>query len=381
MLSEYRLLQEIAQVFLRLGAIAFGGPAAHIAMMDEEIVEKRRWMSREKLLDLLGITNLIPGPNSTELAIHIGYEKAGWKGLIVAGCCFILPAMLIVWILAIIYVRYQNVPSAEWLLYGIKPVVIAIVIQALWKLGKKAIKDKPTTIGGIIATIGYFLGINEVLLLLAVGVGVMLLKNYGKNRDNLQKMIFFPLFAVSPSTTIVAASWIKVFFAFLKIGCILYGSGYVLLAFLQRDFVENYHWLTSEQLLDAIAVGQITPGPVLTTATFIGYLVAGNLGAIFGTIGIFLPAFIFVLVINPWVSKIRNSASASGFLDGVNTASLGLMAGVTYTLIRTSVVDIFTLILAIAATIIVFRYKINSAWLVLAGGLFGLLINIINRIN
>jgi chromate transporter len=368
-------LIQIAKVFFKLGAIAFGGPAAHIAMMDEEIVNKRQWISREKLLDLLGVTNLIPGPNSTELAIHIGYEKAGWKGLIIAGSCFILPAMTIVWILAIIYVRYQNVPSAEWLLYGIKPVVIAIIIQALWKLGKKAVKNTSTTIGGILATVGFFFGGDEVMILLVVGLGVMIYENFSKN--NIQGAFLLSFSGILAQTGVnlpFIPSVLNIFLAFLKIGSVLYGGGYVLLAFLQRDFVENYQWLTSQQLLDAIAIGQLTPGPILTTATFVGYLVSGNLGAISATVGIFLPSFVFVLLVNPWVNKIRNSKSASSFLDGVNVASLGLMAGVTFILIRTSIIDSFTLILAIITTIIIFRYKVNSAWLVLGGGLLGFLV-------
>lgn len=368
-------LIQIAKVFLKLGAITFGGPAAHVAMMDEEIVNKRQWISREKLLDLLGVTNLIPGPNSTELAIHIGYEKAGWKGLIIAGSCFILPAMTIVWILAIVYVRYQNVPSAEWLLYGIKPVVIAIIIQALWKLGKKAVKNISTTIGGILTTLGFFFGGDEVIILLLMGLGVMISENFSKN--NIQGAFLLPfsgLFAQTSVNLTFIPNGLNIFLAFLKIGSVLYGGGYVLLAFLQRDFVENYQWLTSQQLLDAIAIGQLTPGPIFTTATFVGYLVGGNLGAIYATAGIFLPSFIFVLLINPWINKIRNSKSASSFLDGVNVASLGLMTGVTFILIRTSVIDSFTLILAIITTIIIFRYQVNSAWLVLGGGLLGFLV-------
>lgn len=368
-------LIEIAKVFLKLGSIAFGGPAAHIAMMDEEIVQKRQWLSREKLLDLLGVTNLIPGPNSTELAIHIGYEKAGWKGLIIAGCSFILPAMAIVWILAIIYVRYQNVPSAEWLLYGIKPVVIAIILQALWKLGKKALKDTSTTIGGVLATLGFFFGVQEVIILLVVGLGVMVYKNF--RPKNIQGFLLLPFSGLLAQTNVNLTfnlSGIHIFLAFLKIGSLLYGGGYVLLAFLQRDLVENYQWLTSQQLLDAIAIGQLTPGPIFTTATFVGYLVYGNIGAICATVGIFLPSFVLVLLINPWVDKIRNSKFTSGFLDGVNTASLGLMAGVTYILIRTSVIDIFTLVLAVVTTIVIFRYQVNSAWLVLGGGFLGFLL-------
>lgn len=373
--EQKQRLTELATVFLRLGAIAFGGPAAHIAMLDNEVVNRRQWMSREKLLDLLGITNLIPGPNSTELAIHIGYERAGWRGLLVAGSCFILPAMLIVWALAAIYARYQTVPQVEWLLYGIKPVIIAIVIQAVWNLGKKAAKDVPTIIAGMVGIAAYLAGLNEILVLILLGIAVMLVKNW-QARGHTSGAFLLPISGIlaqvgSTTVAVTSVSWINVFVFFLKIGCVLYGSGYVLLAFLQRDLVERNQWLTSQQLLDAVAIGQFTPGPVFTTATFIGYLLAGNAGAIAATIGIFLPAFVLVWVVNPWVPKLRQSSWASGFLDGVNAASLGLMAGVTYTLGRAALVDWLTIIVAIVSAIAVFQFKINSAWLVLAGGAIG----------
>lgn len=370
-------LKELALVFLKLGTIAFGGPAAHIAMMDDEVVKRRQWMSREKLLDLLGITNLLPGPNSTELAIHIGFERAGWRGLFVAGTCFILPAMLIVWMLAAIYVRYQTVPQVEWLLYGIKPVIIAIVIQALWNLGKKAAKDIPTVLAGVAATAAFFLGVDEILSLLLIGLAVMLIENLRQNQNGIISAFVLPfagsLAQVGGGSVAASVSWVKVLLFFLKIGCVLYGSGYVLLAFLQRELVERNQWLTSQQLLDAIAIGQVTPGPVFTTATFVGYLLAGNLGAIAGTIGIFLPAFVLVWIVNPWVPKLRQSRWASSFLDGVNAASLGLMAGVTYILGRTALVDELTIVIAVLSTIAVFCFKVNSAWLVLAGGVVGVL--------
>ncbi len=378
--QQKQRLTELAIVFLRLGTIAFGGPAAHIAMMDNEVVNRRQWISREKLLDLLGITNLIPGPNSTELAIHIGYERAGWRGLLVAGSCFILPAMLIVWVLAAIYARYQTVPQVEWLLYGIKPVIIAIVLQALWNLGKKAAKDLPTIIAGVAAIAAYFAGLNEILVLILLGSAVMLVKNW-QTRRHINGAFLFPisgiLAQVGSTAAVTSVSWISVFVFFFKIGCVLYGSGYVLLAFLQRDLVERNHWLTSQQLLDAVAIGQFTPGPVFTTATFIGYLLAGNAGAITGTIGIFLPAFVLILIVNPWVPKLRQSRWASGFLDGVNAVSLGFMAAVTYTLGQAALVDWVTILLAILSAIAVFRFKINSAWLVLAGGFIGLVSHII----
>ncbi len=300
--QQKQRLTELATVFLRLGTIAFGGPAAHIAMMDSEVVNRRQWMSREKLLDLVGITNLIPGPNSTELAIHIGYERAGWRGLLVAGSCFILPAMLIVWALAAIYARYQTVPQVEWLLYGIKPVIIAIVLQAVWNLGKKAAKDSPTIIALVAAIAAYLAGLNEILVLILLGIAVMLLKNW-QARGHTSGALLLPFSGIlaqvgTTTAAVTSVSWISVFVFFLKIGCLLYGSGYVLLAFLQRDLVERNQWLTSQQLLDAVAIGQLTPGPVFTTATFIGYLLAGNAGAIAGTIGIFLPAFVLVWVVN-----------------------------------------------------------------------------------
>lgn len=381
-LQQKQRLKELALVFLKLGTIAFGGPAAHIAMMDLEVVKQRQWLSREKLLDLLGVTNLIPGPNSTELAIHIGYERAGWRGLIIAGSCFILPAMVIVWTLAAIYARYQKVPELEWVLYGIKPVIIAIVIQALWQLGKKAIKDIPTIMVGVAVIVAFFLGVNELLLLLLAGLGVMLVKNLWRSRSGTAGALLLPVSGVlaqvgSSPAVIPPASWLNVFLFFLKIGSVLYGSGYVLLAFLQRELVERNQWLTSQQLLDAIAIGQVTPGPVFTTATFIGYLLAGNAGALAGTIGIFFPAFVLVSVINPWVPKLRQSSWVSSTLDGVNAASLGLMAAVTYTLGQAALVDLFTVALAILSAIVVFRFKVNSAWLVLAGGILGLMAQLV----
>lgn len=375
--EQKQRLKELASVFFRLGLIAFGGPAAHIAMMEDEVVERRKWMPRERLLDLMGVTNLIPGPNSTELAIHIGYDRGGWSGLFIAGSCFILPAMTMVWILAAIYARFQTVPQVEWLLYGIKPVIIAIVVQALWKLGKKALKDTPTIIAAIAIIVLFFLGLNEILLLLLAGLGVMLVKNLW--RTNTTAAWLFPLTGVMAQTGNVPvaapatypATWLQTFLFFLKIGSVLYGSGYVLLAFLQRDLVERMGWLTSQQLLDAVAIGQFTPGPVFTTATFIGYLLAGNAGAIAGTIGIFLPAFVLVGLISPLASKLRQSPWASGFLDGVNAASLGLMAVVTFQLGQAALIDPLTIIVAIISAVLVFRTKLNSAWLVLAGGAIG----------
>lgn len=383
--QQSQRLRELAAVFLKLGMIAFGGPAAHIAMMDDEVVKRRQWMSRENLLDLIGVTNLLPGPNSTELAIHIGYERAGWRGLLIAGSCFILPAMLIVWLLAALYVQFQTIPQLQWLLYGIKPVIIAIVLQALWKLGRKAAKDIPTIVAGIIAIAGYFAGFNEILLLILLGIAVMLVKNWRRKKNSVGAFllpVLGPFAQVGSATaTVTSISWISIFLFFLKIGCVLYGSGYVLLAFLQRDLVERNQWLTSQQLLDAVAIGQFTPGPVFTTATFVGYLLAGNAGAIAGTIGIFLPAFLLVWIVNPWVPKLRQSPWVSSLLDGVNAASLGLMAAVVYTLGQAALVDWLTIGLAVLSAIAVFRYQINSAWLVLAGGLIGFIFYALGYVN
>jgi len=376
--AQRQRLGELAGVFLKLGAIAFGGPAAHIAMMDDEIVTRRHWLSREKLLDFLGITNLIPGPNSTELAIYLGFDRAGWRGLVLAGTCFILPAMLLVWALAAVYVRYQAIPQVEWLLYGVKAVVIAIIGQALWKLGKKALKNWPTWAVAIAVVALFATGLNEIALLLLGGAAVMLIQNLGR-REPGAPLLLFPLSFLAQTGAAPATApanpptWSSVFLLFLKIGAVLYGSGYVLLAFLEREFVQRTGWLTSQQILDAVAIGQVTPGPVFTTATFIGYLLAGNAGAIAATIAIFLPAFALVLITNPFLPKLRQSRWVSGFLDGVNAASLGLMAVVTWTLARAAVVDWVTVILAALSLIAVFRFKINSAWLVLGGAIVGLL--------
>ena len=379
--QQQQRLKELAAVFFRLGTVAFGGPAAHVAMMDDEVVKRRQWMSREDLLDLIGVTNLLPGPNSTELAIHIGYERARWPGLFVAGGSFILPAMVLVWLLAALYVRYQTVPQVGWLLYGIKPVIIAVVLQALVKLGRKAAKDVPTVLAGVAAIAAYFAGLNEVALLLLAGLAVMLFKSWQSGGTTAGAFLLPFSGAIaqvsSPIAATVSIGWASVFLFFLKIGCVLYGSGYVLLAFLQRDLVEQNQWLTSQQLLDAVAIGQLTPGPVFTTATFVGYLLAGHAGALAGTIGIFLPAFLLVGLVNPWVPKLRRSPWARGFLDGVNAASLGLMAGVTYTLGQAALVDGPTVILAVLSAIMVFRFKVNSAWLVLAGAAAGLLLSLV----
>lgn len=366
-------LFELAWYFLKLGTTAFGGPAAHIAMMHQGLVTRKKWLTDQEFLDLISATNLIPGPNSTELAIHVGYLRAGWRGLIVAGVAFILPAMLIVTALAWVYVQYGTTPQADALFYGIQPVIIVIIAQALWVLGRKAVKNSMTAIVGIVALVLYFLGAPEILLLLAAGVSVMLIEN-ARRFKNIHPIILVPL---TLSLTAASFSLPLLFFTFLKIGSVLYGSGYVLLAFLQDDFVQNLGWLTERQLLDAVAIGQITPGPVFTTATFIGYILGGIPGAIVATVGIFLPAFVFVAITNPFVPRLRQSKWFSGLLDGVNVASGGLMAGVTVQLGQTALVDMPTVLIALVAAVLLFRFRVNSIWLLAGGAAIGLLMGLI----
>ena len=367
-------LSSLALLFLRLGTTAFGGPAAHIAMMEDEVVRRRKWMTRDEFLDLLGAANLIPGPNSTELAIHIGHRQAGWPGLIVAGSSFILPAMLIVMSFAWAYVRYGSLPQVAGLLYGVKPVIIAIVLHALWSLSRTAIKSKFLAVVGIVAVILTFLRIHELLVLFGAGLVAVLARMVAQRSKELKSIVTAPalamLFQTGSAGAVSFGLW-PLFLFFLKVGAILYGSGYVLLAFIRADLVERWHWLTEAQLLDAIAVGQVTPGPVFTTATFIGYVLGGTRGAIVATLGIFLPAFFFVAVSGPLVPRIRRSPLAGAFLDGVNVAALALMLVVTYQLGRAAVVDFTTLVLALISAFILFRWRVNSAWLIIAGAIIG----------
>ncbi|HLF73644.1 MAG TPA: chromate efflux transporter [Anaerolineales bacterium] len=367
-------LAEVAALFLKLGFTAFGGPAAHIAIMHDEVVIRRKWLTDEQFLDLLGATNLIPGPNSTEMAIHIGYLRAGWPGLLMGGFCFIAPATLIILALAWLYVQFGATPQAEWLLYGIKPVVIAIITQALWTLGNKALKNLILAAIGILVFILYFLGVNEIALLFAGGLAHMLIANY-QRITSLKAAILIPLSSIVLAQVPVPFSLPILFLSFLKIGSVLYGSGYVLLAFLRADFVLRLGWLTDQQLIDAVAIGQVTPGPLFTAATFIGYILGGTSGALLATLGIFLPAFVFVALSNPLIPKIRNSTWMSSLLDGVNASSLGLMAAVTVQLATSSLIDIYTALMAIISLILLLRYKINSTWLIAGGALAGYFIS------
>lgn len=370
-------LREVIGLFLKLGCIAFGGPAAHIALFREEVVKRRRWVTDERFVDLLGMTNLIPGPNSTEMAIHLGYTRAGWPGLVAGGVCFVVPAMLIVWGLAWAYVRYGALPQVTWLLYGIKPVIIAVVVQAVWGLLRTAVKGPLLAAVGLAVLALYLVGVNEIALLFAGGVAVLVARSVHAGRAAvgavpIAALLGGPAQAIAQGAAAASASLTTLFLVFLKIGSVLYGSGYVLLAFLRGDFVERLGWLTDRQLLDAVAIGQFTPGPVLTTATFVGYLVGGGPGAILATLGIFLPSFVFVAVSQPLLPRIRASRWTAAILDGVNVAALGLMAGVAWELGRAAIVDAVTAVLAVASAVLLIRFKTSSVWLILGGGAVGI---------
>jgi chromate transporter len=378
--ASARPLAELALLFLRLGATAFGGPAAHIALMEDEVVRRRGWLTQEEFLDLLGATNLIPGPNSTEMAIHIGHRRAGWRGLVVAGVCFILPAALMVGALAWGYVRFGGLPQVAAVLYGVKPVIIAVVLQALLALGRTAIRSVPLALLAVAAALGAVSGVHEIALLLAAGVAALAMRLAG-GQPGARRAALAPVALATASALPAAASAMPaavplgaLFLAFLKIGSVLFGSGYVLFAFLRADLVERLGWLTETQLVDAVAVGQITPGPLFTAATFVGYLVRGAPGALVATVAIFLPAFLFVAASGPLVPRLRRSPLAGAFLDGVNVASLALMSVVAWHLARASVVDVPTLALLAAAAVALLLFRLPSLWMVLAGALAGIAI-------
>jgi len=378
--AEPGRLRELALLFLRLGTTAFGGPAAHIAMMEDEVVRRRGWLTHDEFLDLLGATNLIPGPNSTEMAIHIGHRRAGWPGLLVAGGCFILPAVFIVSAIAWGYVRFGSLPEAGALLYGVKPTIIAVVLQALWGLARSAVKTSGLAVVGGACIVASALGVNELLILLLAGVAVAVARGVLRRTQGAPPSASLPGLvpggALIPLGAAAAPFTLHgLFFFFLKVGSVLYGSGYVLLAFLRADLVERWGWLTEGQLLDAVAVGQVTPGPVFTTATFIGYVLGGPAGALVATVGIFLPAFFFVAVSGPLVPRLRRSRVASAVLDGVNVASLALMAVVTWELGHAALRDALTVGLAVASALLLIRYRINSAWLILGGATVGILVS------
>jgi chromate transporter len=363
-------LREIARVFLFLGFTAFGGPAAHIAMMREQIVRRRGWLSEERFVDLIGIVNLIPGPSSTELGIYLGYLRAGWAGLIVAGVCFIGPAMLIVLALAWGYVTFGALPAVSGVVRGITPVVIAIIAQALWGLGRTVLRGPIPILAGVGVLSLYLLGWNTVLLLFGAAALAGLALLISESRRGSSTLLLSGVFgAIAPGFSLIA-----LFLTFLKIGAVTYGSGYVLLAFLHGDLVTHLRWLTNHQLLDAVSVGQFTPGPVFTTATFIGYVVGGLPGALVATVGIFLPAFVLIPIIDPLARQVRRRRITAHLLDGVNAAALGLMGGVLVQLGQNALSGIVPILEAIFALALLLRFRLNSAWLILAGATIGFLV-------
>jgi len=373
-------LSELALVFLKLGTIAFGGPAAHIAMMEAEFVARRKWLTHEEFLDRLGAANLIPGPSSTEMAIHIGFLKRGWPGLIIAGCCFILPAAIMVTLIAAAYVAYGNLPRVSGILYGLKPVVIAVIVQAFWKLAKSAVKNKYLAVIGIAAMVASALQVSNLAVILAAGVVALLPHVWKKIHASPASFLagILPWHRAASVASLVAGpallfpvSLWRLFLTFTKIGSVLFGSGYVLLAFLRADFVVRLGWLSEKQLLDAVAVGQITPGPVFTTATFIGYLVAGVKGAAVATVAIFLPGFFLVAASGPIINRVRSSAAAGAFLDGVIVGSLALMGVVAWQLGRQSLVDIFTACVFLLSLFLMLRTRVNPLWIMAGAGLAG----------
>jgi len=395
--QEFNRLGELAKLFFKLGVIGFGGPAAHIAMMEDEVVKRRQWLTRSHFLDLIGATNLIPGPNSTEMAIHVGYTYGGWAGLIIAGVCFILPAVLITGGFAWIYVEFGTLPQVAPLIYGIKPAVLAVILGAVWRLGKKAVKSSKLLIIGLGVAVLVFFGQNEVIALLLGGsLGMIWLRLSDKGNPPPEETAAIMAAGLTTSAALKATAatgatvasvplWQLGWF-FLKVGSVLFGSGYVLVAFLEGGLVREQGWLTKAQLLDAIAIGQFTPGPVLSTSTFIGYLIAGFPGAVVATVAIFLPSFLFVVLLNPLVPRLRASKWASAFLDAVNVSSVALMGVVTLNLAQTTLlkpagafsIDWLSALIAISAAVLAIRFQINAAWLVLGGALIGWLFSVLS---
>jgi chromate transporter len=387
-------IRELITLFLKLGTTAFGGPAAHIAMIEEEVVHRRKWLTGQHFLDLVGATNLIPGPNSTEMAIHIGYIRGGFAGLVAAGLSFILPAVIITAILAWAYVRFAALPQADALLYGIKPVVISIIATAVVRLGRTAAKNSPLAVIGIGVTSASLLGMNEVAALLSGGIAGVLFSLWKDKAKQGLSAWFTPLFVDVPSLQawsgaraaaaaaaagIAGVSLWKLGFFFLKIGSVLYGSGYVLIAFLEGGLVNDYGWLTSRQLLDAVAIGQFTPGPVLSTATFVGYVVSGIPGAVIATVAIFLPSFLFVLLLNPLIPRLRASIIMAAFLDAVNVSAVGLMAAVAVRFTGPVITDWGAAAIAIAAVAAGTYFKVNNSLLILGGAAAGWLLQLFSH--
>lgn len=355
-----------------MGSIAFGGPAAHIAMMEDEVVKKRKWMTHQHFLDLVGATNLIPGPNSTEMTMHCGHERAGWKGLIVAGVCFVFPAVAITMVFAWLYQEYGQLPKVEPFIYGIKPAVIAIILGAVYRLGIKALKNVELGILGALTLIACLLGLHEILALFACGLVGLVWHFIRNSKNSLSSFTPFILLQV-----LTSVSSLKIFWIFLKIGALLYGSGYVVFAFLDAELVTT-GLLSRQQLIDAVAVGQFTPGPVLSTATFIGWQLNGFWGAITATVGIFLPSFIFVAILNPLIPKMRKSKTIAAFLDAINIAAVAVIVAVGVEMGKDTLTDWRTILIAILSIIAVFVFKkMNSAFIVIGGALSGYLLTLI----
>ncbi|WP_298901475.1 chromate efflux transporter [uncultured Psychroserpens sp.] len=368
--NQSNKLKEVASVFFKLGCFAFGGPAAHIAMMEDEIVTKRQWMTRDYFLDLIGTTNLIPGPNSTEMTMHCGHERAGKLGLFVAGLSFIIPATLITAILAYLYVSYGTLPEVEPFIFGIKPAVLAIIASAVIKLGKKAIKGTELAVLGSLVLMASLLGLNEIIALLTAGILGMLYftikEKTNKNIHSISPLFLWPVLG----TSLVKVSTLNVFWVFLKVGAILYGSGYVLFAYLDAELVTR-GWLTRAELIDAIAVGQFTPGPILSTSTFIGYQLSGFYGALAATAGIFLPSFLFVLILNPFIPKMQKSKVLRHFLNAVNVAAVAIMLAVLVIMTKETLLDWKAIVIALGAVILTFKTKISPIWVILIGAVLG----------
>jgi chromate transporter len=373
-------LLELARLFLKLGTVAFGGPPAHIAMMEDEVVSRRGWLTREQFLDFLGAANLIPGPTSTEMAIHVGWARAGWPGLVVAGICFILPASIMVTALAWAYVRFRSLPQVAGVLYGVKPIVIALIVQAVFKLGKSAVKSAWLGVVGALAVLATAFGMDQIAVLAAGGaLAGLIFICFDWPRPGKQASSSAAAFLTGGWSGIVAGSslaatfsFTALFLVFLKIGAILFGGGYVLVALIRSNLVTRLGWISERQLLDAIAMGQVTPGPLSTTATFIGYILGGFPGAVIATVAVFLPAFVFVAISGPLVPRLRQSPLAGAVLDGVNVAALALIAVVTWQLFRSAVVDWTTLVLAGLGILMLIRYRVHSVWLVLGGAVIGI---------
>lgn len=370
-------LKEIAGVFFKLGLVAFGGPAAHIAMMQEEIIDKRKWMSREHFLDLMGATNLIPGPNSTEMTMHCGHERGGWRGLFVAGACFIFPAVVLTCILAHLYVTYGELPAIEPWVQGIKPAILAVILGAIFKLGKKAAKSTELIILGVLVLMGALFGFSEIIMLLAGGLVGMLYFTVRNNLSVGSSAFIIPVLPLTTGATSAAIGSTKIFLSFLKVGAILYGSGYVLFAYLDAELVAN-GWLTRSELVEAIAVGQFTPGPVLSTATFIGYQMNGLSGAVAATLGIFLPSFLFVWLLNPLVPKMRQSRPLGYFLDAVNVSAVAVMVAVLFEMGREVIIDWRTGLIAVTGVVLQFFVpKANAMWIVVIGAILGKILSLL----